>query len=172
MSKSKSYNSVLFLTTLSVYLGLVLVGASPQILAQQITFVNKFEIQNEIEFEDDLDKKPEDDESPDKKISHNANYGENPLFAKNEEILSAYIENAFEQTNCTNENCFKQTSGIDKFPTIFIAADKSFNFPLTSHDFALKSAKKSTVHSTEIFSENNQVFIITRLPRGSLDALL
>jgi hypothetical protein len=61
VSNSKSYNSILFLTTLSVYLGLVLVGASPSVLAQQAALSQKFEIQKEIETEDDLDKNPDDD---------------------------------------------------------------------------------------------------------------
>lgn len=65
MSKNKSYNSILFLTTLSVYLGLVLVGASPSVLAQQAALTSKFEIQKEVEFENDLDKNPEEDESID-----------------------------------------------------------------------------------------------------------
>lgn len=34
MNKRPAQNSILFVTTLSVYLGLVLVGASPQVLAQ------------------------------------------------------------------------------------------------------------------------------------------
>lgn len=34
MSEKKNHNPVYFLTTLSVYLGLVIVGASPQLLAQ------------------------------------------------------------------------------------------------------------------------------------------
>ncbi len=34
MSKKNNHNPIHFITTLSVYLGLVLVGASPQILAQ------------------------------------------------------------------------------------------------------------------------------------------
>ena len=61
MSNSKNYNSIVFLTTLSVYLGLVLVGATPSVLAQQAALAQKFEIQNEIEIEDDLDKKPDDE---------------------------------------------------------------------------------------------------------------
>ncbi len=61
MSNTKSYNSILFLTTLSVYFGLVLVGASPSVLAQQAALSQKFEIQKEIETEDDLDKNPDED---------------------------------------------------------------------------------------------------------------
>lgn len=34
MSNKKNHNTIYFLTTLSVYLGLVIVGASPQVLAQ------------------------------------------------------------------------------------------------------------------------------------------
>jgi hypothetical protein len=34
MSNKKNHNTVYFLTTLSVYLGLLVVGASPQVLAQ------------------------------------------------------------------------------------------------------------------------------------------
>lgn len=60
MSKTKSYNQIIFLTTLSVYLGLVLVGASPQVLAQA-ALTSKFEIKDQIELKDDLDKKPDDE---------------------------------------------------------------------------------------------------------------
>ncbi len=34
MSNKRNHNTIYFLTTLSVYLGLVIVGASPQVLAQ------------------------------------------------------------------------------------------------------------------------------------------
>lgn len=57
MSK-KGQNSILFLTTLGVYLGLVLVGASPVLGHAATTRV--FEIADEIEIKDDLDRKPDD----------------------------------------------------------------------------------------------------------------
>jgi hypothetical protein len=61
MSNRKNYNSLVFLTTLSVYLGLVLVGGStPSVLAQAAT-TRDFDIKNEIVVEDDLDKKPDED---------------------------------------------------------------------------------------------------------------
>ena len=48
MTKAKNHNTVYFLTTLSVYLGLVLVGSSPQVFAQADTTKNsqtqRFEI--------------------------------------------------------------------------------------------------------------------------------
>lgn len=57
MSNRKNYNSIVFLT---VYLGLVLVGASPQVLAQA-AMTRQFDIKTEIVVEDDLDKKPDDE---------------------------------------------------------------------------------------------------------------
>ena len=54
----------MFLTTLGVYLGLLVVGgAAPQVLAHSATTRN-FEITDEIEVKDDLDKKPDDERSP------------------------------------------------------------------------------------------------------------
>jgi hypothetical protein len=54
----------LFLTTLGVYLGLLVVGgAAPQALAHSATTRN-FEITDEIEVKDDLDNKPDDERTP------------------------------------------------------------------------------------------------------------
>jgi hypothetical protein len=61
VSTRKSNNSILFLTTLGVYLGLVLVGgAAPQVFAHG-ALTRQFELQDEIEFADDLEKKPDDE---------------------------------------------------------------------------------------------------------------
>ena len=59
MSNRKNQNSILVLATLGVYLGLVLVGATPQILAQA-AMTKQFNVKDEIEVKDDLDKKPDD----------------------------------------------------------------------------------------------------------------
>lgn len=59
MTNRKSQNSILFLTTLGVYLGLVLVGATPQVLAQAAT-AKQFSVKDEIGRKDDLDNKPND----------------------------------------------------------------------------------------------------------------
>jgi hypothetical protein len=57
----KTNSSILFLTTLGVYLGLVLVGgAAPSVFAHGALAKN-FELQDEIEVHDDLDKKPDND---------------------------------------------------------------------------------------------------------------
>jgi len=56
-------NSILFITTLGVYLGLIVVGgAAPQVFAHSATTRN-FEITDEIEIKDDLDKNPDDERS-------------------------------------------------------------------------------------------------------------
>ncbi len=60
MQKRSNHNSILFLTTLSVYLGLVLVGAPTGILAQPAAMTRNFDISEEFEIADDLDKKPDD----------------------------------------------------------------------------------------------------------------
>jgi hypothetical protein len=59
----KNHNSVLVLATLGVYLGLVLVGATPQVLAQA-AMTRQFDVKDEIEVKDDLDKKPDGAELP------------------------------------------------------------------------------------------------------------
>ena len=54
-------NSLLFLTTLGVYLGLVLVGgAAPQVFAHS-ALTRNFELMDEIEIQDDLEKKPDNE---------------------------------------------------------------------------------------------------------------
>jgi hypothetical protein len=63
LNNRKSHNSILFLTTLGVYLGLVLVGATPQVLAQA-AMTKQFNVKDEVEVKDDLDKKPKDVEDP------------------------------------------------------------------------------------------------------------
>jgi hypothetical protein len=72
LTKRKAQNSFLVLTTLGVYLGLLMVGgAAPQVLAHSATTRN-FEITDEIEVKDDLDNKPDDertDERSDVRLS-------------------------------------------------------------------------------------------------------
>lgn len=64
MEKRKNQNSILFVATLGVYLGLVLAGATPQVMAvQRGAMTRNFDISDEIEFKDDLDNKPDDDRS-------------------------------------------------------------------------------------------------------------
>lgn len=64
MTNRKNQNSILFLTTLGVYLGLVLVGATPQVLAQAAT-AKQFSVKDEIKRRDELDNKPDNCRTPD-----------------------------------------------------------------------------------------------------------
>jgi hypothetical protein len=57
MSIRKSQNSILFLATLGVYLGLVLTGATP-VLGHAATS-RQFDLRDEIEFADEFDNKPD-----------------------------------------------------------------------------------------------------------------
>lgn len=58
MTNRKNQNSILVLATLGVYLGLVLAGATPQVLANA-AMTRQFDVKDEIEVKDDLDKKPD-----------------------------------------------------------------------------------------------------------------
>jgi hypothetical protein len=58
LNTRKNQNSILVLATLGVYLGLVLVGATPQVLAQA-AMTRQFNVKDEVEVKDDLDKKPD-----------------------------------------------------------------------------------------------------------------
>jgi len=56
---NRKNNSIFFLTTLGVYLGLMLVGgAAPQVFAHG-ALTRNFDLQDEIEISDDLDKNPD-----------------------------------------------------------------------------------------------------------------
>lgn len=62
MKQAKSNNSILLLTTLGVYLGLLVVGSAPGLIAQQAAATTRnFELSEEIEVKDDLDKNPDQD---------------------------------------------------------------------------------------------------------------
>jgi hypothetical protein len=54
----KNQNSILFLTTLGVYIGLLMVGSTPGVVVQQGAMTRNFEISDEIEVNDDLDRDP------------------------------------------------------------------------------------------------------------------
>lgn len=61
MTNRRTNNSILFLTTLGVYLGLVLVGgAAPQVFAHG-ALTRNFDLKDEVEVTDDLDKNPDNE---------------------------------------------------------------------------------------------------------------
>ncbi len=59
MSIHKTQNPILVIATLGVYFGLILAGATPQVLANA-AMTRQFDVNDEIEVKDDLDKKPDD----------------------------------------------------------------------------------------------------------------
>lgn len=89
MTKRKAQNSFLVLTTLGVYLGLLMVGgAAPQVLAHSAT-TRIFEISDEIEAKDDLDTKPDE----------TALAAENVDSGRFSEFANAYAEFVLEEYN-------------------------------------------------------------------------
>ncbi len=58
MTTKRPQNSILVLATLGVYLGLVLAGATPQVLANA-AMTRQFDVKDEIEYKEDLDTKPD-----------------------------------------------------------------------------------------------------------------
>lgn len=56
----KGQNSALLIACLGVYLGLLMAGATPAVLAQQAAMARQFDLKDEIEFSENLDKDPND----------------------------------------------------------------------------------------------------------------
>ena len=209
MTKGKNYNSIVFLTTLSVYLGLVLAGGAgaPQVLAQA-ALTRNFDIQIETEVKDDLDNKPDNESctepqtKPDaqdyqfigqyaKFVSELVKVNYSPDYEMSATMYSLSVADAeifdqiFPSLRKTVEiDEFNYELKKDKFTGKIILKPKSsvknVSFPVFDYSANLnyqlcKSLGKYEpviLKNTEIFHENNQIFIVTRLPRGSIDALL
>ena len=230
MKERNKNNSIIFLTTLSVYLGLVLVGAPP-ILAQA-ALTRNFDIQNEIKVKDDLDKKLDGEE-----LEGSLNEDFPALFAQLLNEFKKSVENGrvnlpiqtdfrfeayFNYSEMCNGSGFGSDSSADKYLAKIVQdsfrqkieprASELADYPRTSAkniklnleanrtDLSLKisfgklnaeqfaeflnykwslfalsvenALTKQIYENTKATSENNQVFIVTRLPRGSLDELL
>jgi hypothetical protein len=229
VSKNKGYNSIFFITTLSVYLGLVLVGASPSILAQQAALTQRFEVQNEVDFEEDLDKKPDENDlfsssivkfvqgldkfskagifdwqakkeikiesfafcqsdnlpsylgtgsinrQVDKLIKEIAVEIARNLLTKKSELKLGdfYDRNLDYQFTFDNDSLSIQTKiGFETERDAQIFSDEINNYISRIISFSKPATEQIIAHNTELKYENNQVFIVTRLPRGSLDALV
>lgn len=220
MNNRKNYNSIVFLT---VYLGLVLVGGSAQVLAQAAT-PRLFDIKTEIKFNDDLDNKPDDEQAIDDYSSALQN-----LYTLTAEFAAQNSENLdgknyeFDCIVDISENAgkkFKFVGGSGMIWGGFLPAlenlSKTFphtndkdkervrvNLILSENEFLVKTTftqnsfnqaeqrrnfydavlakfklqpaqNPPTVISqnTSLSFENNQVFIVTRLPRASIDPLI
>jgi len=228
MSQRNKNNSIIFLTTL--YLGLVLAGATPQVLTFA-ALTRNFDVQNEIEVRDDLDNKPDSEElesfSKDdfpvlfaellKEIKEEVKRAKISLpiqtdfyadgeFHKSEfsggggisstisnQNLSLVIQNAINQKfqpkafELADYDCEKSKNIKIKLEansadlSLKISFTKSnaelfaefLNQEFSSSSVSVENAlSKKLCENTKATSENNQVVIVTRLPRGSLDELL
>ncbi len=222
MTSGKNYNSIVFLTTLSVYLGLVLVGGTPPVLAHA-AMTRQFDIQNEIEVKDDLDKKPDDEDFPtlfvqflnDIKesgkigkialpIQTNFRFEANFFYGEMDRGAGFGVDSSADKYLAAIVYSFEQklepkAYKLADYPR-FLAKDIKFNLQATDANLSLKitfgkyqaeqfaeflnkkfavsaiSVKKvllkQVYENTKATSENNEVFIVIRLPRGSLDAFL
>ena len=228
MSNRKNYNSLVFLTTLSVYLGLVLVGgAAPSVLAQA-ALTRDFDIKNEIVVEDDLDKKPDDDLFAESivnlvqeldKLSRGKSFDWNTKNALQIEglgicesdnspsflgfgAINSQVDNVLEKNAIEiARKLYKQKANLGLGDIYSHRSDYDFILNKRSLEIKIKissynnerdilpfvnhlnaylekitstknSTEKKVVENTKAASENNQVFIVTRLPRASIDSLL
>jgi len=210
MSNRKNYNSIVFLTTLSLYLGLVLAGgsATPTVLAQAATTRN-FDIKSEIVVEDDLDKKPDDEVSLDSKTALDQSDGQ--FIEQYAKTILAMLKRSYIPETAGYEITLNVSGSFEddeEFQNFFPALRKDIvigdvNFTLDKEKlfgkFKLKSrfdedispafyayvsnlnslrfdaadeSENVILKNTELTFENNQVFIVTRLPRASIDDLL
>jgi hypothetical protein len=225
--KAKSCNRIVFFTTLSVYLGLVLAGGTAPVLAHS-ALTRSFDIHNEIELKDDLDNKPENEEienlSDDipslfaqlfneikrniedgriptpisKDFHYSAHFGQYQYgygfgsagesnnkfdsvivdaiyqgFQRKAIELSDYVEgykNGEINVEAVSGNWALKISFSKSNAALFAEfLNREFS---TSADAAKDKTLKQIYENTKATSENNQVFIVTRLPRASIDSLL
>jgi len=190
--KNKNYNSIVFLTTLSVYLGLVLVGGAPQVFAYAATTKN-FDIQHEIEVRDDLDNKPDGESIAGKSA-----------IEQNRQILEEYA-----RLLSSSLNNYSLPASYHVLPDLGNAPDSAFAFRgdrfgdflipdsgkhnpgtkfVAAPDFAgsvpaapvfnfdertaRPETRKPVRENTKITFGNNPNLLITNLPRASIDSLI
>ena len=238
----KAQNSILLLTTLGVYLGLLVAGgAAPQVLAHSATTRN-FEITDEIEIKDELDRDP--DERISARISLVTYFQDVENFVKTLKRLNGTkffdaAADTFSVTQTTQLPCVPANKigsytannfatrneairpWLESFSKLLTdgyslgdclpngrfapneATDSKFNFHLDKEAFFVEvSVRKSSPQnakllvddivstfrmlreepaepvrvilygSTKVRVENDQIFVVTRLPRGSLDPIL
>jgi len=210
VTNRKNYNSILFLTTLGVYFGLVLVGVTPQILAQtskkdnEPYKINLLVPSQGYVFTFDLNPILELHRltsigSPQIKIEGRLI----PLQQKfsNWEIIN--VKGSKEVIEFIDKNFFVPAEVDSPLPRIFeelfqsveVSKDDITITHVTTFSDQKKAEQIANIHSrmaeyarahnadkkvagnyylinTSARAENNQVFIVTRLPRAGLDSLL
>ena len=209
MNNHKNQNSILVLATLGVYLGLVLVGAAPQVLAQA-AMTRQFDVKDEIEVKDDLDKKPNDEACSDLGTVANKQLDEfgfdkyiaislvnvikgsvTDFVVPGNKLSSQFGDNGFLHTFVpkSTDSSFRNSLDFQIEPQ---KSNSTFRFTYTlqstSDAFLFSNAlyysfryigcnsharfEKLAYDGSLISYKNNQVLIVTRLPRAGLDSLL
>jgi len=180
MSELKKHNSIIFLTTLSVYLGLVLVGGASSPILAQAALTRNFDIQEEIEYKDDLDKKP-DDEILSFAKSLNSFFEEIKFSPEDLQQLDRIekINLSFNEVDVENLNFVSRFEFKNEASTVKSNQQRAewivrhFNQTLNKYEFDDEKKIVRQMHKfTEIKSDNNRIFLITNLPRASIDLLL
>jgi len=243
LNNRKSQNPIIALATLGVYLGLLLAGATPGVLAQQAALTKEFNLKDEAGRKDDLDKKPDDERSPvttsvqiyledveyfltslgrlqskgkfdlAKDRFSVAKSAALPCVAANKagrytpakfdltnesmrpalEYFSRGMEYGYSLGDCLANNEFNGVEAVDsrfsyaldgkafnvnvavkkQSPQIALDLIRELESTIRLYDTPdITKVRKAVIANTKFLSDNDQVTIITRLPRGSLDSLL
>lgn len=146
MNNCKNQNSILVLATLGVYLGLVLAGATPQVLAQA-AMTRQFDVKDEIEVKDDLDKKPN------RPVNDPA------------EIASSETDNKISRSVQRFLAEFKTIDSAVPFcSSSYIGIERKLLLPRYETSFFYERIHEHTA--------SDQIITVTNLPRAGLDSLL
>ncbi|HTH51618.1 MAG TPA: hypothetical protein VL501_06780 [Pyrinomonadaceae bacterium] len=121
MTRSRPQNSLLAVATLGVYLGLILAGGAPSVLAQAAT-AKQFNVKDEVEYADRLNRKPSGaDTAADQKLNAKIDSSVRRLISK------------FRAASST-------TSSIVVFETAVAIVPTSIEAPIQRHRAASRSS--------------------------------
>jgi hypothetical protein len=182
----KGQNSILFVATLGVYLGLVLAGATPQVAAQRAAMARSFDIQDEIEFTDDLDKKPDGDRAEitdpvgtdlpcfeeliaalgrlDEKVHFDTAIG-SPSDPKNDAIAFGF------PLKLDGQPLSIALNGSSLGSASALLASTSPSFKRFETDGAV-AVRQKVIDAASLTANSVRHLIVTHLPRASIDSLL
>ena len=230
MIRSRNQNSILAVATLGVYLGLILAGATPSVLAQAAT-AKQFNVKDEVAKRDGLDNKPEGCDLLEDKVREKHSqfdFDEHDLLAYASgliETLQAYSEahgpvsgskwdKALQQLRLAEGNekpvlhDAEARKKIEDNPWLGLSGilpGTAFEFAITASSYDIVSTstarhrdeleahriaiaydatldlyrcssrnpvEKLILKDTDVAWADDQVILITHLPRGSLNSLV
>ena len=129
-----------------MYLGLVLAGATPQVLAQA-AMTRQFNVKDEVEVKDDLDKKP------------------NKVTVDSLETASSETDNKITRSV---ERFLAKFNTVDPVSSLCPPLESRFDSEILRWQTETGVKSESFNHHTPI----DQILSITNLPRAGLDTLL